>query len=122
MYNLEQLAIDARHKTFVISNPDGSDAEFVPLGAERSIEATFHDLAARWAGRNLKGVGVAGVIRGIPIVQLREAPSDFLVVVRLTAAFAQYVMDASQEQTHSVDDGVAWCERLYALPDTRSAS
>jgi hypothetical protein len=129
MYNLQQLAV-AQHKVYVISNPDGSDAEFVPLKLDPATASSiWQDLRARWAGRNLSGSGVAGLIHGIPTVMLKEDPSDFLVIVRLTAAFARYVEDAAmgsqepQPQTVSVSvpvgDSVAWCERLYALPDTR---
>lgn len=118
MYNLEQLAVDARHTVYVISNPDGSDAEFIPL-KPMAPESALEGLAARWAGRNLRGVGVAGMIRGIPTVQLREEPSDFLLMVRLTAAYAQYITDGSQEPEPQSGDDIAWCERLYALPDMR---
>jgi hypothetical protein len=121
MYNLEQLAA-AQHTVYVISNPDGSDAEFVPLKSDTATpESVFQELAARWAGRNLKGVGVAGVIRGIPIVMLREEPSDFLLVVRLTAAYARYVEGAADCGTvPQCGDSVTWCERLYALEDSRT--
>jgi hypothetical protein len=116
MYNLEKLAMNAQHAVYVISNPDASDAEFLSLKPMAS-DCDVRDLATRWAGRNLKGIGVAGIIRGIPTVMLKEEPSDFLVVVRLTAAFARYAEDS--REPHCVDYRVAWCERLYQLPDTR---
>ena len=124
MYDMQQLA-EAQHAVYVISNPDGSDAEFVPLKST-ATECAFQDLRARWAGRNLKGVGVAGLIHGIPMLMLREEPEDFLLVVRLTAAFARFVEDSQepqlqpQSQFDCIGDSVAWCERLYALPDPRS--
>lgn len=131
MYNMQQLS-EAQHAVYVISNPDGSDAEFVPLRLDAATAGSiWQDLRARWAGRNLSHSGVAGLIHGVPVVMMKEEPEDFLLVVRLTAAFARYVEDAaakdsqeSQPQTVSVlvpvGDSVAWCERLYALPDTRS--
>jgi len=127
VYGLDRLT-GAECPAYVIANPDGSDAEFVPLKLDAATaESAWRDLRARWAGRNLKGVGVAGLIHGIPTLMLREEPEDFLLVVRLTAAFARYVEDTaandSQEpQPHPdcIGDSVAWCERLYALPDTRS--
>lgn len=122
MYNMVQLAA-AERTVFVISNPDGSDAEFVPLKSDTAtIESAFQDLATRWAGRNLIGVGVAGVIRGIPIVMLRDEPLDFLLVVRLTAAYARYVEGAADGSPEPQCDGdsVTWCERLYTLADSRT--
>ena len=124
MYDMQQLA-EAQHAVYVISNPDGTDAAFVPLKSI-AMEFAFQDLRARWAGRNLKGVGVAGLIHGIPMLMLREEPEDFLLVVRLTAAFARFVEDSQepqlqpQSQFDCIGDSVAWCERLYALPDPRS--
>ena len=127
MYNMQQLA-EAQHAVYVISNQDGSDAEFVSLKHDAATaESVWQDLRGRWAGRNLKGVGVAGLVHGIPTLMLREEPEDFLLVVRLTAAFAQYVADAAKDSQESrplphpdcTGDSVAWCERLFALQDTR---
>jgi len=125
MLNMQQLA-EAEHAVYIISNADGSDAEFVPLKLETATaESVWQDLRAKWAGRNLKGVGVAGLVHGIPVVMLKEEP-DFLLTVRLTNAFEQYVEDTAakgspepQMQLDCIGDSVAWCERLYALPDTR---
>jgi hypothetical protein len=123
MYNMTQLA-GAEHAVYVIFSPDGSDAEFLSLKPLAS-ESDRRGLAARWAGRNLSGSGVAGLIHGIPTVMLKDEPSDFLLVVRLTAAYARYVEDItsvadnSEPQPQCDGDSVAWCERLYALPDTR---
>ena len=126
MYNMQQLS-EAQHAVYVISNPDGSDAEFVPLKLDAdTAKCVWEDLRARWAGRKLKGVGVAGLVHGIPTLMLREEPEDFLLVVRLTAAFARFVEDSQepqlqpQSQFDCIGDSVAWCERLYALPDPRS--
>jgi hypothetical protein len=127
MYNMQQLS-EAQHAVYVISNPDGSDAEFVPLKLDPAVAASiWQDLRARWAGRNLSGSGVAGLIHDIPTVMLKEEPSDFLLIVRLTAAFARYLEDAAmgsqepQPQTVfvPVGDSVAWCERLWSLQDSR---
>jgi hypothetical protein len=122
MLNLRQLAA-AQHAVFIMFNPDGSDAEFLSLKPMAS-ESDLRDLAARWSGRNFTDSGVAGIIRGIPTVMLKEEPSDFLLVVRLTAAYAQYVQDitaavGSSEPELCKGDSVAWLERLYSLEDTR---
>jgi hypothetical protein len=122
MYNLQQLAV-AEHAVYVLFSPDGCNAEFLSLKPLAS-ESDRRGLAARWAGRNLSGSGVAGLIHGIPTVMLKEEPSDFLLVVRLTAAYARYVEDITaagspEPQPQCDGDSVEWCERLYALPDTR---
>jgi hypothetical protein len=121
MYDIEQLA-NAQSAVYVISNPDGSDCEFLNL-QQKASASELEDLRARWAGRDLHGAGVAFLIHGIPHVSLKEQPSDFMAIVRLTAAYARYVqatvMDERPEQL-SADDSVMWCELLYALPDPRS--
>ena len=123
MYNLMEMS-KAENRVYIVANADGSDAEFIPMDA---LEAGFQDLAARRPGmeeQRLAGVGVAGLIGGVPVVQLRQDPDDFMVVVRLTAAFSQYVVGGRvvpkrAETQPIVGDGVVWCEALYALPDTR---
>lgn len=131
MYNLKTLAAST-HAAYVISNTDGSDAEFVDLKLDpATAKSVWQDLRARWAGRNLTCSGVAGIIHGVPVVMMKEEPEDFLLVVRLAAAFARYVEDRaatespesepqSQPLTVPVGDSVVWCERLFMLPDTRS--
>jgi hypothetical protein len=118
MYNLEQLA-NAQMAVYVVSTPDGNDCEFLPLAP---IASELENLRARWPGRNLRGVGVAGLVNGVPTLMLREPPSDFLMAVRVTVAFAQYVQatvdDGPTQQC--IDDGAAWCEQLYALQDPRT--
>lgn len=127
MYNMQKLA-EAEHAVYVISNPDGSDAEFVPLKLDpATARSVWEDLRARWAGRNLSRSGVAGFIHGVPVVMMKEEPSDFLLVVRLTAAFARYVENTAandnsepEPQSDCIEDSVAWCERLCALQDPRT--
>lgn len=129
MYNMQQLA-EAQHAVYIISNPDGSDAEFVDLKLDAATaKSVWRDLRAKWAGRNLSRSGVAGIIHGVPVVMMKEEPEDFLLVVRITAAFARYVEDMAatecpksegQPLTVPGGDSVAWCERLFMLPDPRS--
>jgi hypothetical protein len=120
MYDMEQLA-NAQSAVYVISNPDGSDCEFLPL-AQKASASELEALRGRWAGRDLHGAGVAFLAHGIPRRVLKEAPSDFMTVVRLTAAYARYVdMIASDvPEQQCADDSVMFCERLYALQDPRS--
>jgi hypothetical protein len=119
MYNLMEMS-RAEYRVYIVSNCDGTDAEFLPMD---HLDAAFAGLSEQWSERNLAGVGVAGLVGGVPVVMLREEPEDFMVVVRLTAAFSRYVVGGcavpdAETQPH-VGDGVAWCEALYALPDSR---
>ncbi|HSY34436.1 MAG TPA: hypothetical protein VK814_01675 [Acidobacteriaceae bacterium] len=123
MYNLAEMS-KAENRVYIVANADGTDAEFIPMDA---LEAGFQDLAARRPGMQgrLAGVGLAGLVGGVPVVQLRQDPDDFMVIVRLTAAFSQYVVagrevhNAEFETPPHVGDSVVWCDALYALPDTR---
>ena len=119
MYDIEQLC-NAQSAVYVISNPDGSDCEFLNL-QQKASASDLEQLRARWAGRDLQGVGVAFLAQGIPRLVLKEAPSDFMTVVRLTAAYTRYVDMIASDRTEQLraDDSVMWCELLYALPDTR---
>ena len=49
----------------------------------------------------------------------KQEPSDFLTVLRLTAAFAQYVVELTVNDSLHADDGVMWCETLWSLEDNR---
>ena len=128
MYNLAEMS-KAESRVYIVANADGTDAEFIPMDA---LEAGFQDLAARRPGMQgrLAGVGVAGLVGGVPVVQLRQDPDDFMVVVRLTSAFSQYVVNGRavpnaephvlQDAFVDVGDSVDWLEALYALRDSRS--
>jgi len=64
---------------------------------------------------------VAGLIYGIPVVMLKEEPSDFLLAVRQTAAYARYVEDTAAGSPEPQRDGDSMgLERLWFLKDTRS--
>jgi hypothetical protein len=120
MYDIEQLC-NAQSAVYVMSNPDGSDAEFLDL-RQKASASELEDLRARCAGRDLHGVGVAFLTHGIPRLVLKEEPSDFMMIVRVTAAYARYVDMIASDRTEQpcADDSVNFCELLYALPDTRS--
>ncbi len=104
-----------------MSNPDGSDCEFLNLQQKASV-SELEALRARWAGRDLHGAGVAFLAHGIPRLVLKAEPSDFMTVVRLTAAYARYVDMIANDSTAQpcAGDSVMWCELLYALQDPRS--
>lgn len=117
---VDHMPVCATHAVYVMSNPDGTDCEFLLFNAPDS-ESERESLRTRWGGRNLRGVGVAFIERGTPRLLFKQEPSDFLTVLRLTAAFAQYVVELTVNDSLRADDGVTWCERLYALQDTREA-
>jgi hypothetical protein len=119
MYDIEQLC-NAQSAVYVMASPDGSDCEFLTL-MPRAADAELEALRARWAGRDLHGAGVAFLTHGIPRLVLKEEPLDFMMIVRVTAAYARYVDMIASDRTEQLraDDSVMWCELLYALPDTR---
>lgn len=121
MLSTLNLPLDAQFGMYVMASPDGSDCEFLTL-MPRASDAELEALRARWAGRDLHGAGVAFIAQGIPRLILKEEPSDFMTVVRLTAAYARYVdMIASDVPEQScANDSVMFCEWLYALQDPRS--
>jgi hypothetical protein len=115
---IERMALDATHAVYVMSNPDGTDCEFLFLNGTDS-ETERESLRTRWGGRNLRGVGIAFIEHGIPCVLFKQEPSDFLITVRLTAAFARFVVELAVNDSLRADESVMWCERLCTLPDTR---
>lgn len=119
IYDIEQLC-NAQSAVYVISNPDGSDCEFLNL-QQKASASELEQLRARWAGRNLHGVGVAFITHGIPRLVLKEEPPDFMAIVRLTAAFARYVEAVADDRSLQQRDGdeVTWLEMLYCLEDNR---
>ncbi len=120
MYDIEQL-VNAQSAVYVITNPDGSDCEFLPL-AQKASASELEALRARWAGRDLHGAGVAFLAHGIPRLVLKEEPPDFMTVVRLTSAYTRFVgmIESDVPEQLRADDSVMWCELLYALQDPRS--
>jgi hypothetical protein len=123
MNDLERLAVDAQHAVYVLSNPDASDCEFITL-KPMVPESEIQNIATRWAGRNFKGVGVAGLVNGIPQLALKELPADSLVIVRLTAAYARYVdviaNPRAEQQPQRAGDFVQFATGLWSLDDSRS--
>lgn len=106
------------HAAYVMSNPDGTDCEFLLFNTPDS-DFERESLRARWGGRNLRGVGIAFIEHGTPRVIFKQEPSDLLTVLRLTAAFALYVVELTVNDSLLADDSVTWLEQLHRLPDTR---
>ncbi len=115
MIDVEQMPVNATSAVYVMASPDGSACEFLPLSPV-APDSELGELRARWAGRNLRGAGIAFLIHGVPHVVLKEEPSDFLTIVRLTAAFARYCFESLGQ-----GDEVSWLRRLWDLPDERGA-
>jgi hypothetical protein len=120
MYDIEQL-VNAQSAVYVMASPDGSDCEFLML-SPRASDAELEALRARWAGRDLHGAGVAFIAQGIPRLVLKEEPSDFMTVVRLTNAYTRYadMIGSDVPERPCAGDSVMFCELLYALQDPRS--
>jgi len=115
---VDHMPVCATHAVYVMSNPDGTDCEFLLLNGPDS-DSEKESLRTRWSGRNLRGVGIAFLDHGTPRVIFKQEP-EFLTVLRLTAAFAQFVVEMAVNDSLRTDDGVTWCERLYALQDART--
>lgn len=121
MYDIEQLS-NAQSAVYVITNPDGTDCEFLPL-AQKASASELEALRARWAGRDLHGAGVAFLAHGIPRLVLKAEPSDFMTVVRITASYARYVgmvAMCAEPQPQQAGDFVPFAMGLWSLDDPRS--
>jgi hypothetical protein len=114
MIHTEQLELGAEVYVYALASPDGREVEFLNLRPMASV-ADRMSLAARWAGRNLDGVGVlAKMPDGRIHTALRPFPRAGLVA--LLNAFEIY---CEAVKTAPADDSVAFCERLYRLEDAR---
>jgi len=118
---VDHMPVCATHAAYIVSNPDATDCEFLPLNLDPvDSESKREELRTRWAGRNLQGAGLAFIEHETPRLILKREPSDFLTVLRLIAAFAQFVVEMAVNDSLRADESVTWCERLYALQDTRT--
>lgn len=102
----------ATHAAYIVSNPDATDCEFLSLNLDAVNKR--EELRTRWAGRNLQGAGLAFIERGTPRLILKQEPSDFIAVLRLTAAYVQYV-----EELRQAGDFIEFATRLWSLEDNR---
>ena len=115
-----QLALDAPVAVLALSSPDCTDLELLPLRPRQMSEREREQLAARWHGRNLRSVGVIGLVGTTP----KHALKDTLEPEQVSAlidAFLGYLHAlycgslATQQATAEIQE----LERVFALPDTR---
>jgi hypothetical protein len=115
-----QLAVDAQLAVYVMASPDLSEIEFLNLKPMAS-DSDRENLAARWPGRGLQGIGVIGRLTDGRVSMALRVPFDHIQLAALLLAFTDY-REAAETQTQRIDDSVMWCERLYALQDPRTAN
>jgi len=103
-----------------LSNPECTDLELLQLKPRQMSPGDLAELAARWPGRNLRSVGVIGLIGASPRCVLKE-PLEPEQVSALTDAFLAYLhalfCDGFAEQQEVVE--IQELRRLWSLPDTR---
>jgi hypothetical protein len=109
------LAADATLAVYVMASPDASEIEFLNLKPMVS-DSERESLAARWPGRDLRGVGVIGRLADGRINMALKVPFDHIQLAALLVAYTDYCEAA---ETQRNDDSVEWCERLYAVQDPR---
>lgn len=115
-----ELAVESSVAVMILSNPECTDVELMPLRPRPMTDIERARLAARWHGRDLDSLCVIGLVGVIPRVVLKR-PVDPEKVAALSDAFLAYVHSllgdsfAAQIEAAEVEE----LERMYLLPDTR---
>lgn len=115
-----QLALDASVAVFVLRGTASGDFELLPLRPTTADENTLSELKARWPGRDLRPVGVMGLVGTSPIAALKEPleTDQHSALVSLFLAHVHTVFcDSFAAQNEAAE--IAELERLYSLPDMR---
>ena len=116
-----RVALDPSVAVMVLSNPECTDVELLPLRPRLMTAIERAQLATRWAGRNLDSIGVIGLVGTTPQCALK-IPLEPEQVSALANAFLAYVHallgESFAAQTEAVE--IAELERMYLLPDIRS--
>lgn len=110
----QSLAMRANPAAAVLSNPDGTATELLPVMPRGLSNEDLDSLVQLWAGRGLAFIGVIGMVDGIPQTAL-DIPLDPLRMHALSSAFVRHCEQIERQK----GDSVEWCERLFALPDPR---
>jgi hypothetical protein len=116
MNHLEQLALDAQLAVHVMSSPDASEIEFLPLKPRTATDSEINSLAACWPGRNLRSIGVIGRLADGRVQIALKAAFGNIELAALLYAFTGYC----EAEPQRIGDSVEFCERLYALEDPRT--
>ncbi|MDR5729806.1 MAG: hypothetical protein RB191_20525 [Terriglobia bacterium] len=115
-----QLTLDSSVAVLALSNPDCTELELLPLKPRQMSEREQAQLAARWHGRNLRSIGVLGLVGTTPKYALKDSLEPEQVSV-LADAFLAYLHAlycdsfAAQHETAEIQE----LGRLWSLPDTR---
>ena len=115
-----QLALDASVAVMALSNPECTELELLPLKPRRMSDGEQAQLASRWCGRNLKPIGILGLVGTTPKCALKE-PLEPEQVSALAGAFLAYLSVLFNDSFLAQQDGaeIAELERLFSLPDSR---
>lgn len=111
--HLKQLAVDAQIAVYVMASPDAREIEFLNLKPMASLSER-ESLMDRWPGRDLRPTGVIGRLPDGRVQMALRVAFGHEELAALLSAFTDHCEDLQR-----VDDSVTWCERLYALPDSR---
>ena len=116
-----QLALDSSVAVLVLSNPECTDLEFLPLRPRQMSTSDRVELAARWSRRNLRSIGVIGLVGTCPRYALKE-PLETEQVSALTDAFLAYLhvlfADSFAEQLEGAE--IQELQRMWSLSDPRT--
>lgn len=115
-----QLIVESSVAVMALSNPECTDLELMPFKPCSMSELEQAQLKARWPGRNLKSIGVIGLVGTSPRCALK-APLETDQLSALADAFLAHLhacfCDSFAAQTEAAE--IAELERMYQLPDTR---
>lgn len=90
MTHLEQLASDAEFAVYVMASPDAQQIELLSLKPHTASEEERESLAARWPGRDLRGVGVIGKLSNGQVQMALKVPFGPAELAALLEAFTIY--------------------------------
>lgn len=113
--HLKQLAVDAQIAVYVMASPDAREIEFLNLKPMASLSER-ENLMDRWPGRDLRPTGVIGKLPDGRVQMALRVPFGHEELAALLVAFTHHCEALNPSPQ---DASVAWCERLYALPDSR---
>lgn len=112
----------AAYCTAILGNPKTGDFELIEVSDAKLPEERFSEFSAR----GLYCIGVFGVGQGGTRAALDE-PLEEAVVSNLCAKFLRMYLSKRMEDIVSAapqlkDAGAAWLQRMFELPDPRTAN
>ncbi len=121
MDKFDVLVDEAQLCVCVLANRDVTDIELLPVKGVHNVEYAAEGLRRQFAGRDLHFIATAGLVNGVPRIEIAE-PLDTFRIAALFAAFATYcevLQEESLEQARKGDE-VDWLRRLHSLEDPRT--